>query len=445
MGSLIEMQAASAQAFQGIEAAVGVCAVGMIAVFALLEAHFLLSRRARTRSSQIKTAKFLAPFLLLLAVFFLAQVPASAGEIAAQTSAGTADKYPRFGLPAKEAQLVEGKKVYDTYCMGCHGIAGDGQGPAADFLNPKPRNFLTGEYRFSSRPSGDVPTDQDLFRTITEGLHGSSMPAWNLMPESDRWAVVAYLKTFAPDKWKFTPGAETTVAEDPYLNQPKEIAIKRGETAYHGMAMCFSCHAAYISPQKINEARAVYGMPPMKAFRKDLGASQSMQTSDGSVIIPPDFLWHKLKRGSELQTLYHVVGNGISGTPMPTWKGILPEEDLWGIVYYVREMASKRPSLVTDDDIRVYYENVAKLEKERSVYEETVRLADAEALKKTAAEKEAAEKAALQKVADEKKAAEVAALKKAAAEKKAAQIAALAQAKAAAVLKTPEVKEPSRV
>jgi len=385
---LMEVQAVSSQAFQGLETAVWVCLVGMLSVFALIEARFLFSGRPTHLLRDHRSRSSTVPLLLWAAAVFFSQIPWGLAQSSAETSVPPLNdgaKYPRFGLPAKEAQLIEGKKVYETYCMGCHGIKGDGQGPAAEFLNPKPRNFIAGEYRFSSRASGDVPTDQDLFRTITEGLHGSSMPAWNLMPESDRWAVVAYLKTFAPDKWKFTPGAETTVAEDPYMNQPKEIAIKRGETAYHGMAMCYSCHAAYISPQKINEARAVYGMPPLKAFRKDLGAAQSLQTSDGSVILPPDFLWHKLKRGTELQTLYHVVGNGISGTPMPTWKGILPEEDLWGIVYYVREMASKRPSLVTDEDVRVYYEHVAQLEQDRIAYEASVQLADAEAVKKAAA------------------------------------------------------------
>jgi len=419
MGSLVEMQVESARAFQGLEVSVGLCAVGMAAVLGLLQVHFLLAGRPKVRLSRTKPREALAAFCLLLAILFCVQVPAgftqSAGDGAPQ-SVAAAGKYPSFGLHEDEARLLQGKKVYQTYCMGCHGVKGDGQGPAAGFLNPKPRNFISGEYRFSSRPSGDVPTDQDLFRTITEGLHGSSMPAWNLMPESDRWAVVAYLKTFAPDKWKFMPGAETTVAEDPYMNQPVEIAVKRGETAYHGMAMCYSCHAAYIAPEKINAARAVYGMPPLKAFRKDLGTSQSMQTSDGSVIVPPDFLWNKLKRGIDLQTLYHVVGNGISGTPMPTWKGILPEEDLWGIVYYVRFLAEQRPSLVTDEDVRAYYGNVAKLESERLAYEEAARLADSEALKKAAEEK-----------------------------KKAAETAALIPAKTAAVSKTPEVKEPSRV
>lgn len=441
------MQAVSTQAFQGLEAAMGLCVIAMLAVLASLEAHFFLSN-PKMHVPEAKSKKAILPLCLFTAGLVFTQMnlglAQSAGEVPG-TKPNAADKYPRFGLPAEQAQLAEGKKVYDTYCMGCHGITGDGQGPAAEFLNPKPRNFQTAEFRFSSRPSGDVPTDQDLFRTITEGLHGSSMSGWNLMPESDRWAVIAYLKTFAPNKWKFTPGAETTVAEDPYLNQPKDIAIKRGETAYHGMAMCFSCHAAYIPPQKINEARAVYGMPPLKAFRKDLGSVQSLQTTDGSVILPPDFLWHKLKRGSELQTLYHVVGNGISGTPMPTWKGILPEEDLWGIVYYVREMASKRPLLVTDEDIRRYYENVAKIETERLEYEEATRLADEATLKEIAKEKKAAEEAALKKAAEEKKAAEAAALKTAEEAKKAAAVEALAQAKAAAALKTLEAKEPDGV
>jgi len=415
MPSAFEMEMLSASAFRGLEVSVQLCVLGTSMVFALLLWH-LLFVRARVEPpspAKNKTKKSIVLGLFLTGGFFLFSCAGWAQAPGETLSSG--DKYPRFGLPEDEARFEQGRKVYNTYCMGCHGVKGDGQGPAAEFLNPKPRNFLDGEFRFSSRPSGDVPTDQDLFRTITEGLHGSSMPPWNLMPESDRWAVVAYLKTFAPNAWKFAPGAETSIAEDPYLGQPSAAAIKRGETAYHGMAMCYSCHAAYVTPEKINEARGFYGMPPLKAFRENLGSAVPMQTSDGSVIVPPDFVWNKLKRGTDLQTLYHVIGNGISGTPMPTWKGILPEEDLWGIVYYVKDLAQKRPSLVSEAQISAYYEQVAQIEKDRVAYEEAMRIADREALKKSDEEKKEAAQAALVKAAS------------------------------AAIIKTPEVEEPPRV
>jgi mono/diheme cytochrome c family protein len=79
------------------------------------------------------------------------------------------------GSPADPA----GKAVYDQHCAACHGDTGDGNGPAAVWLYPKPRNFSAGLYKIQSTPSGSLPTDEDLHRSITRGLGGSSMPAFN--------------------------------------------------------------------------------------------------------------------------------------------------------------------------------------------------------------------------------------------------------------------------
>lgn len=287
-----------------------------------------------------------------------------------------AGKYPAFGLTQSEASLEQGRKVYQNYCIGCHGEKGDGQGPSAGFLNPKPRNFQTAEFRFQSTPSGDRPTDEDLYRTINEGLRGTSMPSWKLLSEDDKYAVIAYLKTFAPEKWADGPGTVTTITEDPYGSSGKEKAILRGEKVYHGMAQCYSCHASYISPSKINEARAEFKMPPLKAFRKNLETPQHLTTTDGSQIIAPDFTWNKLKRGQDLRTLYHVIGNGITGTPMPTWKGIFAEEDLWALVYYVQHLTSQRKALVTDEDLRIRRKAQEAFRADQAAYEAQQKKAD---------------------------------------------------------------------
>lgn len=67
---------------------------------------------------------------------------------------------------------------------------------AAYLLYPKPPNFRRGIYRFTSA-FGGVPTDDDLFATITRGLPGSAMPPWGHLSESDRRALVQYVKSLA--------------------------------------------------------------------------------------------------------------------------------------------------------------------------------------------------------------------------------------------------------
>src|SRR5512133_941170 len=80
--------------------------------------------------------------------------------------------------PASPARAARGKAVFDRYCISCHGVEGDGRGPTADWIQPRPRVLTSGVYKFRSTPSGTLPTDADLKRTITNGLHTTFMPRW---------------------------------------------------------------------------------------------------------------------------------------------------------------------------------------------------------------------------------------------------------------------------
>src|SRR5918995_4663273 len=101
---------------------------------------------------------------------------------------------------AREAQAAPtaGERVYLESCAACHGERGDGKGPEAERLKTKPRDFTGGVYKFRSTPSGSLPLDEDIFRTISRGVRGTSMLAQLHLSESERWAVAEYLKTFSP-------------------------------------------------------------------------------------------------------------------------------------------------------------------------------------------------------------------------------------------------------
>lgn len=107
------------------------------------------------------------------------------------------DKKEEVKAPSAEdagkAKLVaDGKVVFEANCAGCHGIAGDGNGPAAAALNPKPRNFV--EAKFKYPPNA---TDADLTVTIQNGVKGSAMPAWKDTLNADQIkSVIAYVRTF---------------------------------------------------------------------------------------------------------------------------------------------------------------------------------------------------------------------------------------------------------
>ena len=74
--------------------------------------------------------------------------------------------------------LKEGVTLFEKQCAICHGTDGKGDGRAAVFLFPKPRNFTDGLFKIRTTPGGFPPTNQDLFNTITNGMPGSAMPGF---------------------------------------------------------------------------------------------------------------------------------------------------------------------------------------------------------------------------------------------------------------------------
>ncbi len=88
---------------------------------------------------------------------------------------------------------VGGYGLYRRHCVHCHGVSGAGDGPTAPFLFPRPRDYRNGTYKFTSTISGRKPTRADLRKTIKNGLHGTSMPAFEaLMTDAEIEQVLDY-------------------------------------------------------------------------------------------------------------------------------------------------------------------------------------------------------------------------------------------------------------
>lgn len=239
-----------------------------------------------------------------------------------------------------EEQLIDGREAYQTYCIGCHGENGDGKGPASKFFVIQPRDFTSGVYKFASVPAGEVPHDIDIYNAIDKGLARSSMPSWRFLSSNTKKALVAYLKTFSPDTFSEPPGTRLSIPQNPFAGDPEaELeAVELGKAVYHGFTACYSCHPSYASPDEINSYREEIGQPARK-YNIDLYEEKYSETVWGDTIIAPDFLKRKLKNGNDLQTLLMTIQAGIGGTAMPSWAGILPDEDLWAMAYFVRSLS----------------------------------------------------------------------------------------------------------
>ena len=84
--------------------------------------------------------------------------------------------------------------LYREHCAQCHGIVGNGAGPTSSFLNPYPRDFRLGKFKFKSTKLGQPPTDEDLRRTLLNGIPGSAMPSFRTLKQDEIDALIDYVK-----------------------------------------------------------------------------------------------------------------------------------------------------------------------------------------------------------------------------------------------------------
>ena len=241
------------------------------------------------------------------------------------------------GKKVSARRLNNGEHLFLTYCSACHGVNGDGKGPASVGLRPPPRNFQQGQFKFGAVASGQLPNDEDFMRIIQKGLHGSAMLPWNDVPERELMDIIQYLKTLSPKWAEKTPGEPIVPGPDPWGPERRTEAVTRGMKVYHGMAQCLSCHPAYETKETINAASMELSKREA-TLRPDAYHAELKDSDYCYKLMPPDFTRDHVRSGETLEDIYRTIASGIGGTAMPTWKGALPDEDLWAMAYYVRSL-----------------------------------------------------------------------------------------------------------
>jgi mono/diheme cytochrome c family protein len=94
-------------------------------------------------------------------------------------------------------QLIDGRNLYMRHCLHCHGVSGDGNGPTAPYLNPRPRDYRRGEFKFTSTAVGVKARRDDLHLVLQNGIPGTSMPSFALMKPNELTALVEYVRWLA--------------------------------------------------------------------------------------------------------------------------------------------------------------------------------------------------------------------------------------------------------
>lgn len=143
--------------------------------------------------------------------------------------------WPPGSLHAADPDV--GKRLYGRYCSSCHGLTGNGLGPAAGNMIPRPRDLRLGVMKYQTTERGCAPSDQDLLRVISEGLRASAMPRFDdLLSPAERLAVVEYVKSFAPQRYA-QPRPLVVIPAEP---QTSAAGIAEGMKLFQDS--CAACH-----------------------------------------------------------------------------------------------------------------------------------------------------------------------------------------------------------
>ncbi len=261
----------------------------------------------------------------------------------------------RTKLDLDDATLQHGASLYRQQCLHCHGLTGDGHGATAPWVNPHPRDYRLGRFKFTSSKQDEgrrKPRKEDLIRTIHEGIDGSSMPTFRMLTAQDISALASYVihlsfrgemeysVLIATFKGELDGGIKGGVsdyleaiaknwlsAQDslivPDTFPPTNItdaqmteSVKNGQRLFtqQGGAGCISCHTDF---------------GRQSAYKYDAW---------GTVTRPLDLTQPVYRGGRRPIDLFWRIHSGINGSGMTAFGSQLSSKDIWDIVHFVQAL-----------------------------------------------------------------------------------------------------------
>jgi mono/diheme cytochrome c family protein len=268
--------------------------------------------------------------------------------------------------------LRRGAEVYQARCAACHGTTGDGQGPAAEFLDPKPRDYRRGLFKFTST-GRNKPRKADLVRTVKYGARGTSMPSFRWLSPDDLSAVVDYVIVLA--QRGETESKLVVLAQDEELDP--QYAAEDAKAVYDAWVEAPTKLVQQATPPPpMTEETIASGRHAflVKGCAKCHGTdgrgnpNEPLKDDWGNPLFAANLTSGMLHGGRRDEDIYRRIYSGINGTPMPAFG---PEfsptfvdqpETIWHLVHFVRALADGRefPAVTMEEANRMAEEEAQK-------------------------------------------------------------------------------------
>ena len=227
-----------------------------------------------------------------------------------------------IGRPVVAQTPVDGETIYNERCAVCHGDHGDGNGPVARYLDPRPRDFTSNQFKFRTTASGELPVRDDVIKIVKQGVRGTAMPRWEeVLSQAEIEAVVDYVtQNFVPDWGTYEPTV-IPIGSPPGVT---DALIAQGQQLYQDL-QCWRCHG--------------------QAGRADGPSAPTLEDDFGFPIRAADLskAW-RYKGGSELVDIYIRFSTGLNGSPMPSFYDVISDEERWALSAYVKSLQVNQPT-----------------------------------------------------------------------------------------------------
>jgi len=208
------------------------------------------------------------------------------------------------------SHLQEGKELYVSHCLTCHGCAGNGLGHYSGTKVVTPANFK--EEPFRSMP------DEQWFWHVSEGIPGSVMPPWKAsLSKEDRWKVIRYIRQIFADPVERDPDEGDPSGDYANLKNPIPLTVQALDEGKHiFIRECWICHGDAGRGHGIYR-QGILPIPPDFSDNQHYGTHQNPDAFTDS-----DYFWR--------------ISEGLPWSAMPAWKLIYSENDRWKLVHYLR-------------------------------------------------------------------------------------------------------------
>ena len=252
-----------------------------------------------------------------------------------------------FGTPASPkladvdaAELVAGARLYKSRCTQCHGHAGDGRGPTGQMVFPPPRDFRTGQFKYTA--AGGKPTRDDLAKAIRNGVAGNAMPGFPLLPADDIDRLAGHVVYLGVRGRVEFDAIRMLLSDDP--EPPAAFAEKRlsQELAAwrSATATATDVPANLDAPERIRAGHALF-VANCASCHADYGRSAAWKwDAFGVPLKPANLTLGQFHGGKEPRDLYDRVRHGQPAANMPALN--VPESQCWDVVAFLLALPTPR-------------------------------------------------------------------------------------------------------